>query len=114
MARSLRSREGYLQVDHRQSPGVPDALVEAARRAGHDPFNAPTGQQLESATYTCGHCQALVVVGPTRTRPLNYCAQGDHYVCDGCEYRRVRLGHGCVPLARILDIALGMLTRGVV
>jgi hypothetical protein len=57
---SLRSREGYLLVDN--------------RCAGDGLF--------ESATVTCAHCHAVVVLNPQRTRPRHYCASCDHYVCD--------------------------------
>lgn len=57
---SLRSKEGYLLIDNRCAG---DGLVE-------------------SATVTCAHCHAVVVLNPQRTRPRHYCASCDHYVCD--------------------------------
>lgn len=79
---SHRRREGYLLVDHRA-----------------------TGEGLyESATVTCSHCHAVVVLNPDRTREREYCAGCDRYICDGCgaEYKRTRT---CTPFNRVLDLA---------
>lgn len=65
--KSKKSLEGYLQIDHRFSPGLP---------------GTPEGAMLEAATHTCAHCHAIVVLNPKRTRPRGYCAKCDRYVCD--------------------------------
>lgn len=64
---SKRRQEGYLLIDHRNSPGMP--LV-------------PGGTVFESATITCCHCQTVVILNPDRTRPRGYCQKCDHYICD--------------------------------
>lgn len=61
MARfSKKSLEGYLIIDDRMSGG----------------------RMIEEGTLTCAHCHAIVRINPLRTRPRNYCAKCDHYVCD--------------------------------
>lgn len=77
--KSLRSLEGELTIDHRHSPGVPDALIKLAGL----PLGAGRGI-FETATYTCGHCQAQVVMNPERTRERGYCRRCQHVICDGC------------------------------
>lgn len=74
---SLRRHEGYLMIDHRNSPGMPKSS---------DPAQVPGGQLWESPTVTCSHCSAVIILNPERSRPRHYCAKCDHYVCDkpGC------------------------------
>jgi hypothetical protein len=77
-----KSYEGYLHVDHRASPGLPEA---AARRAGYDPAFCGEGKVYEAATLGCVHCGAHVVKNPFRTRERGQCSKcGYRYVCDGC------------------------------
>lgn len=92
--KTKKSHEGYLLIDHRASPGItPDQIPSgiAVPICGE-------GQLYESATITCSHCQATVILNPQRTRPRNYCAKCDHYVCDkpGCIVE-------CTPFKAILD-----------
>lgn len=74
--KSKRSLEGYLLIDHRNSPGIPDWM---ARRAG-----IPAKGLFEAAIITCAHCQTGVVLNPQRTRERAYCAKCDRYLCDTC------------------------------
>jgi hypothetical protein len=66
---SRRSLEGFLEINHAASPGT--ALV-------------PEGTVLERATYTCSHCQGVVIINPERTRERERCATCDRYICDTC------------------------------
>lgn len=84
---SKRSLEGYLLVDH---------------RAGDGTAAVPGGRIFERATITCSHCQAQVVLNPSRTRERGYCPKCDHYVCDLCEGIRVRTGE-CRTFKQIMD-----------
>lgn len=61
MPRSLRSLEGYLSIDESACLG---------------------GTRQESATLTCCHCHAQVVINPLRTRERNHCRKCHAYVCD--------------------------------
>ena len=92
---SLRRHEGYLLIDHRNSPGVPDALILASGK--EMPLEANRGL-YETATVTCAHCHAIVILNPQRERPRHYCPKCDHYVCDtpGCAVE-------CRPFKQLLD-----------
>jgi glycerol-3-phosphate cytidylyltransferase-like family protein len=92
---SLRRHEGYLLIDNRFGPGV---SAEFVRQSGKDAPVVPEGARYESATITCSHCHAVVILNPQRTRPRHYCAKCDHYVCDtpACAVE-------CLPLAQVLD-----------
>lgn len=76
---SKRDHEGYLMIDHRNSPGVPVELLAACDM----PLNAGRGF-FEAATTTCSHCQTIVIINPLRNRERAYCKKCDHYICDGC------------------------------
>lgn len=93
---SKRSHEGYLLIDHRFSPGVSDDVVKQAGL----PIGAGRGL-YESATYTCSHCQAIVVLNHLRTRDRGYCRKCDHYVCDICATALAQTGI-CKPFREIV------------
>lgn len=79
MSKSKRSHEGYFLLDHRYTPGISEELVHAQGLppgAGQGLFEAPT--------YTCSHCQVVVVINPARNRERAYCRKCDHYICDKC------------------------------
>jgi hypothetical protein len=78
----INDLEGYLLMDHRDSPGVPDEMVKLAglpEGAGRGLFECPI--------YTCGHCQkgVPVVVGAFGTREKRYvCSKCRHVLCLDC------------------------------
>jgi len=80
---SLRRHEGYLLIDHTDSPGTK---------------SVPKGVKHEAATITCSHCNRVFQINRLRTRPRHYCAKCDHYVCDnpGCVV-------GCHPYKKLMD-----------
>ena len=87
--KSKRQTEGYFMSDHRAAPAVEDAVVLAAglpAGAGRGLFEAPT--------YTCSHCQVVVIVNPKRNRERAYCRGCDHMICDSCGVAR---GAGVMP-----------------
>lgn len=91
MKNSQRSREGYLLIDHRDSPGM----------AGRgEPLGA--GSVFEAPIYLCGHCQRGVIVNPLRTRERAYCPNCDHIICDECEAVRV-ISRVCKPFNQTAD-----------
>lgn len=81
--RSKRSHEGYLLIDHTNSPGLTEDILAPIGRSG--PV-VGEGQKFEAGVLTCAHCQRQVIINPLRTRDRNYCRKCDHYVCDepGC------------------------------
>lgn len=94
-----RRHEGYLLIDHRAGDGI-DAQL--ARRLHTLPV--PGGTMFEAPTFTCSHCQVVVILNPDRTRARGYCPKCDHHVCDACETARVLTGE-CRPFKKILDEA---------
>jgi hypothetical protein len=93
--RSKARHEGYLLIDHRASPGIDHATARM--------FGAPCvgeGQMLEAPTFTCSHCNGVVIVNPDRRRERAYCRRCDHLVCDGCG----AVGE-CRSFARAMDLA---------
>ena len=72
---------GYLMIDHRASPGLPE---DVARNVGLDPKYAGEGKLFEAATLTCSHCKCAVIKNPLRTREREFCMKCYHYICDFC------------------------------
>lgn len=104
--KSIRSLEGELYIDHRNSPGLPD---EIARAAGL-PLGAGRGI-YEGPIYTCGHCQRGVTVVVTAfggREHRHLCKACNHVICDTCAEEKRRTGV-CVPfeakVAAILEEA---------
>lgn len=58
---------GYLLIDHRASPGTLDV---------------PEGKYTEFNTFTCCHCNGVVVMNPSRVRARNTCWKCSHLTCD--------------------------------
>jgi len=77
--RSKRSREGYMMLDHRASPG----LSEFHTWNDDLPPGSLTGL-FEGPTYTCSHCTRVVVMEPQRTRERSFCMGCAHNICDDC------------------------------
>mgnify|MGYP001252610740 FL=1 len=105
--KSLRSHEGYFLIDHRDSPGVSDEVMVAQGMppgSGHHIF--------ESATFTCSHCQAVVVMHPDRSRDRGYCRKCDHLICDGCETAKAVSGGECRSFKRLVDNILNDIAKG--
>ena len=101
MRTSKRKFEGQLIIDHRESPGItPEQACGAGPVVGK-------GELWVSATYTCVHCQRIVVMNPLRTRPRHYCQKCDDYQCDDCA------NFECVPFAKVVDLALEAGAKGV-
>jgi hypothetical protein len=77
---SKRELEGYICIDHTDSPGMPTG-----------PFKG--GVKFEGATITCSHCQRIVIINPDRTRSRAWCSVCDHYICDECSLERAGTGY---------------------
>jgi hypothetical protein len=108
--RSKRSLEGYVQVDHRNSPGVRPEDLPAELRFSC--VAVPGGVNYESATITCGHCQAGVILNPDRSRERGYCPKCDRYTCDNCELVRRLSGGECRTFERFADDYLNGIAKG--
>jgi hypothetical protein len=95
---SKRSQEGYLLIDNRGGPGFSDQIGQAA--------NLPPGAgrgQFEAPTYTCSHCQTVVVLNPMRNRERAYCPKCDHYICDTCGTIRALNGGQCKTFRQVIE-----------
>lgn len=87
---SKKQHDGYLMVDHRASPGIPEDM---ARKMGLDPANSRGGKLAEYATLGCPHCGSHIVLNPDRTRDREWCAKCDKYICDWCGAARKETGY---------------------
>ena len=78
-------------------PGTGDEAQAVLERREAPVVGADT--VWESATVTCCHCGAVVILNPNRKRPRGYCAKCDAYHCDnpGC-------GSECRPFDKFLDL----------
>lgn len=96
---SKRELEGYLMIDHRESPGFTPQEAQAGGLAG---LPVGRGTLTQRPTINCSHCSALVILEPLRTRDRGYCPKCDKYVCDLCEAERVSTGV-CRPFQKVID-----------
>jgi len=104
--KSLASLEGYLLIDNRVNPGVPDEIMVSQ--------GLPVGSGrgiFEEAVYTCGHCQAQVVKNRQRTRPRGFCKKCNHVLCDPCDARYVASAHECKPFVAVIEEYLESVER---
>lgn len=77
---SIARSEGWLMIDHSNSPGIPEDL--ARQWAAQGTVVRPGTGKLEAASYTCPHCNSIVVKNPRRTRPREICRKCMAVVCD--------------------------------
>lgn len=96
---SKLNKVGYLEINHRDSPGL---NVEQSHQAGLGGFPVGKGQLFQADTYTCSHCCRVVILNPLRTRDRAYCAKCDRYICDTCGAAMAVTGE-CVPFAKIVE-----------
>lgn len=103
MRRSLADGSGFLEIDHRESPGLTPADVAHVPGA----LAVPGGSHLERDVQQCSHCQRAVVLNPGRVRSRAVCTKCMHFICDGCELLRVKTGD-CIPFKQQLDRAVNV------
>ena len=77
---SVSKQMGYLHVDHRNSPGLPE---DVARKFGYDPALVREGAVFEADTLACCHCPS-VFIKKKGTDMAGRCTSCDGYVCDAC------------------------------
>ena len=87
-------------IDNSNNAGVDDAVMVAM---GY-PVGAGKGL-YESATYTCSHCNAIVVIEPKRTRERGFCRKCNSRVCDACETIRAKTFE-CKTMAETIEEVL--------
>lgn len=96
--KNKRDLEGYVEVDHRNSPGITAAQAAAVGSR----LVVPGGTVFKSATVTCSHCKTVVVLNPNRSRGREYCRNCDHAICDRCALL-MKLGHPCRPFDKVIE-----------
>lgn len=79
--RTKRSREAYLEIDHRESPGLTREIMRANGLTG--PV-VGKGEHFKSAMVVCCGCQRDVILNPNRSRDREWCYACDSYMCDDC------------------------------
>jgi hypothetical protein len=84
-------------LDHSQVEGIPDEIIVQAGL----PIGAGQGL-FEAPTFTCHHCQTIVIINPNRTRERAYCRGCDHLLCDACGALRAQTGK-CRPFNQVID-----------
>lgn len=94
---SLKRHEGVMTIDNRNSPGVSDELMV---KLGY-PVGAGKGL-YESATYTCSHCNTVVIIEPKRTRERGFCRGCGQRICDPCNLIRSQ-NYECKTMERIIN-----------
>ena len=77
---------GYMLVDNRNAGDLPPGTVRF----------------LEAPTYTCTHCQRVVVMNPERKRERYKCQGCNHMICDGCAAIRAA-GGPCRTFSQVID-----------
>lgn len=85
-------------LDHRAGAGLPEDLAVLAGL----PYFSGRGM-FEAPTFTCSHCNTVVVLNPMRNRDRAYCGKCDHYVCDGCGAIRAQDGGKCKTFNQIIE-----------
>lgn len=97
MKKSLAHGSGYLEIDHRDSPGLlPEDVAHVPGAVAVGP-----GEHFERDVQMCSHCQRGVLLNPGRVRARAVCPKCYHFICDPCEAIRAATGE-CVPFkARI-------------
>jgi hypothetical protein len=102
MKRSLADGAGYLEIDHRDSPGLTPQDVAHVPGA----VAVPGGAQHKADVMMCSHCQRGVLLNPGRVRARAVCPKCYHFICDRCEAIRVAAGGACVPFKAVIEQAV--------
>ena len=92
--------EGYLCIDHRESPGFTPAEAKAGRLSREYPLGK--GKLFEAGASKCPYCERLIIRNPFRERERAYCRKLDRYICDDCDLRR-KMGGELKPMQQIID-----------
>jgi hypothetical protein len=96
---SKRDLEGYLEIDHRDSPGISSEIAVRVKRGT---LPVPGGTRLQLAVTICPYCDAQIIRNPSRVRERAYDSKTDRYICDGCDLLR-KLNGELKPMKQIID-----------
>jgi hypothetical protein len=78
---------GYFLLDHRHASALPPGVTE---------------ELIEYATFTCTHCEGVVLMNPARKRHRTLCKGCNHLICDNCAEIKAQTGV-CRTYKQILD-----------
>lgn len=92
--------------------GLPRGLgyLEIDQRSVEVPLPPGVIRHFEADTYTCTHCQRVVVMNPARKRERYKCNGCNHHICDECAAERYA-GASCKTFAQKADEALELVAR---
>ena len=105
--KTKRSQEGYILIDHRNSPGISQEFLKTNNLDGPA---VEAGKVYESSVWVCAHCHADVILNPNRSRDREYCFYCDSYICDNCGLLK-KLGVTHKPMRQIIADLYDKLTR---
>ncbi len=107
--KTKRRYEGYLMIDHRDSPGISPEFAAQ----NNLPVGVRGGQLFESAIAVCNHCGSDVLLHPDRSRPREWCSRCDSYICDNCG-AAAKVGAPHVTYMQSLEDAYEELVKGLI
>lgn len=86
----IGAHRGHLVIDNRAAPSSPAAPGFMPGVGG--------GELFEADTYTCAHCQRIIIMHPQRTRPREVCFRCMAVVCDtaACQL-------DCLPFKKLFE-----------
>lgn len=103
---SKREREGYILIDHTDSPGFTCADVGPAAAAVMG-----AGKRFEAPTLKCHRCEYQAIINPNRQRERGYCSRHDAYLCENCAIT-VKLTGSCQSFDEFVDLYLTRVANG--
>ena len=99
MSASKFQNLGYLQIDHRDSPGLTEAQI--AGTGSPLPLNAGRSN-FEADVVSCRHCQTMIMLNPFRQRERHMCYGCGRYICDNC-YLTYKISGICKPFSKVIE-----------
>lgn len=103
---SKREREGYVLIDHTDSPGFTCADVGPAAAELFGP-----GKKFEGGMLKCHRCDKQTILNPLRTRERGYCSRHDAHLCDECALTVKMIGV-CQSFDEFIDLYLNRVANG--
>lgn len=93
--RNISNGRGELYIDNRMSP-----IALPLSRDGEEWNVIKVGEKFERMTYSCAHCQRVVVKHPERTRPREWCPRCNGYLCE----QPCNAQQECLDIRRLVEI----------
>lgn len=90
---------GYLQIDHRESPGLTGQEIRSL--GSHLPPHMGR-TNFETDVVKCWHCQTMIMLNPFRERHRHFCFGCGRYICDLC-YGVTKQTGVCKPFTKVME-----------